>query len=169
VKDPATLFAAVRLLEPVLPIHFRHYGAALDERLGNEARALEAHDARYRYLAARPHPTVRKAIQRAHVLVHPSLSEGGANVIVEAVNSGTPVLASRVPGNVGMLGKRYSGYFEPGDAAGLATMIQRALHEPRLLQRLNAQCAERRALFRPQAEARAVNRLVARLLAKGGA
>jgi hypothetical protein len=41
--------------------------------------------------------TRRPAIQRAHVLVHPSALEGGAHVIMEAVRSGTPVLASRVP------------------------------------------------------------------------
>lgn len=169
VKDPATLFAAVRLLQPGLPIHFRHYGAALDEGLANEARALAAHEGRYRYLGARPHLTVRKAVQAAHLVVHPSRAEGGANVIVEAVNSGTPVLASRIPGNIGMLGKRYTGYFEAGDAAGLARMLQRALREPRLMQRMEAQCAGRRALFRPQAEARSLSGLVAALLARGAA
>jgi hypothetical protein len=33
-----------------------------------------------------------------------SLAEGGANVIGEAAVVGIPVLASRIPGNVGLLG-----------------------------------------------------------------
>ena len=168
VKDPATLFAAMRLLPPELQIHVRHFGAPLERSLGDEAFALQSHDRRYRYLGAQPHRRVRAAIQAAHLLVHPSLAEGGANVIVEAVTAGTPVLASRVPGNVGMLGKRYGGYFEPGDAAGLARMLQRALG-PGLLARLREQCAQRRPLFRPATEARAVRRLVTRMLVQGAA
>lgn len=169
VKDPATLFAAMRLLPPALPIYLRHFGAALDEGLGQDAAALQAQDARYRYHGAQPHARVRAAIQSAHLLVHPSLAEGGANVIVEAVTAATPVIASRVPGNVGMLGKRYSGYFEPGDARALARMLRRALEDPQRVAHLRAQCAERRPLFRPIAEERAVRRLVARLIAQGGA
>ena len=46
--------------------------------------------------------------------------EGGAHVILEAVQSGTAVLASRIDGNVGMLGPAHEGYFEVGDDAGLA-------------------------------------------------
>jgi glycosyltransferase involved in cell wall biosynthesis len=95
--------------------------------------------------------------------------EGGANVIAEAARIGTPVLASRVPGNVGMLGKRYAGYFEPGDARALARRLERALREPSWLARLRSQCAERRPLFRPATEMRAVRRLVAELLLQGGA
>ena len=45
----------------------------------------------------------RAAIGAAHVLIHPSVAEGGANVIVEAVTAGTAVIASRISGNVGML------------------------------------------------------------------
>ena len=164
VKDPATLFAAVRLLPPGLPIHVRHFGAPLETSLGHEAFALQAHDRRYTYLGAKPHGRVRAAIHAAHVLIHPSRAEGGANVIVEAVNSGTPVVASRIPGNIGMLGKRYSGYFDPGDAAALARMLQRALREPAFVARLREQCDSRRPLFRPATEARAVRGLVAALL-----
>ena len=169
VKDPRTLLAAVRLLPPGLPIRVRHFGAPLDLALGEAAFALQASDRRYRYHGARPHGVVRDAMRSAHVLVHPSLAEGGANVIAEAVMAGTPVIASRVPGNVGMLGRRYAGYFEPGDAKGLAALMQRALREPGYLARLREQCGRRRPLFAPAAEARAVRGLVAEMLAQGGA
>ena len=78
----------------------------------------------YRWLGALPHAQTRQRIQRAHVLVHTSALEGGAHVIMEAVRSGTPVLASRVPGNIGMLGADYAGYFPHGDAAALAGLLE---------------------------------------------
>jgi putative glycosyltransferase (TIGR04348 family) len=164
VKDPSTLYAAFRLLPPALPVSLKHYGAPLDQALGEEAFALQAHDRRYRYLGAQPHGRTRAAIHAAHVLVHPSRAEGGANVIVEAVTSGTPVIASRIPGNVGMLGARYAGYFEPGDAAGLAKRLQQTLRDPAYLDQLTLQCAERKPLFRPAAEARALRNLMVELV-----
>lgn len=168
VKDPGTLFAAFGHLPTELPIRVSHFGAALDPALGEAALDLQARDRRYRYRGARPHATVREAIRRAHLLVHPSLMEGGANVIVEAVTAGTPVVASRISGNVGMLGRGYRGYFEAGDASGLARLLRRVLEEPALLRRLREQCAVRRKLFVPAAEARAVRGLVRELLAQGG-
>ena len=75
------------------------------------------------------HETTRRRIQRAHVLVHTSRMEGGAHAILEAVCSGTPVLASRIDGNVGMLGADYAGYFPWGDAAALAGLLQRCRDE----------------------------------------
>lgn len=168
VKDPATLFAAVARLPAAAPIRVRHFGAALEPALGEAARALQARDSRYRYLGGRSHGVVRAALRDAHLLIHPSRMEGGANVIVEAVTAGTPVVASRISGNVGMLGRDYRGYFAPGDAAGLARLLVRALEQPAFLRRLQEQCARRRKLFAPAAEARAVRALVRELLAKGG-
>ena len=46
-------------------------------------------------------------------------------MIMEAVTAGTPVLASRIDGNIGMLGEDYEGYFPVGDAAALAALIGR--------------------------------------------
>ena len=165
VKDPLTLFAAMEALPKELPIRMQHFGNALEPELGEAARALAASDKRYRYRGARAHGTVRRAIRKAHLLVHPSVMEGGANVIVEAVTAGTAVVASLIPGNIGMLGRDYRGYFEPGDAPGLARLLERALDEPAFLRRLETQCARRRKLFAPTAEAREVRRLVRELLA----
>ena len=164
-KDPRTLFRAWSRIEPVKPIFMRHIGAPLDEALGREARQLARRDARYRFAGALPHGLVRAAIARAHVLVHPSIAEGGANVIVEAVTAGTPVIASRISGNVGMLGAEYPGYFDVGDASGLARRLVQALEERDYLRSLAAACRARRALFMPARERRAVRELVAGVLA----
>jgi len=159
-KDPATLFDALRMIPRELPIHVRHLGAPLDEALAHEARALAREDARYVYEGGVPHESARLALQGAHLLVHPSVIEGGANVIVEAVTAGTAVIASRISGNVGMLGALYPGLFEPRDASGLASQLVRAWKEPAWRDVLGEACARREPLFRPEAEQAAVEALV---------
>lgn len=166
-KDPRTVFAAMRELPPQLAITVRHIGDALDPALGREAKALARGDGRYRYSGGLPHGLARAAIKAAHVLVHPSIAEGGANVIAEAITAGTPVIASRISGNVGMLGRGYPGYFEPGDASGLARRLVQALQEPGFLRSLRVACAERKARFRPAEEARAIRGLAASLASRG--
>jgi glycosyltransferase involved in cell wall biosynthesis len=90
---------------------------------------------------------------------------------MEAVAGGTPVLASRIDGNVGMLGADYAGYFPWGDALALAAWLLRC-HDSSRTQRarltgwrdllaLQAQCARRAPLFSPDAERAALHRLVA--------
>ncbi len=166
-KDPLTLFRAMEKLPANLPIHVRHIGAALDSRLGDAARALELRDSRYRYEGALPRGLTRAAIAAAHVLIHPSVVEGGANVIVEAVTGGTAVIASRISGNVGMLGADYPGYFEPGDESGLAARLVQAVEEAKYRRALAKAAAARKPLFAPRLEARAVRRLVEFLIAPG--
>ena len=168
-KDPATLLAAIGHIPRDIPVTFRHIGAPLDAKLAAQARALQRRDPRYRYVGALGHGLTRCAIRAAHLLVHPSLMEGGANVIVEAVTAGTAVLASRVSGNVGMLGAGYEGYFAHDDAAGLADLLLRCRRGQQaptaaLLPHLGAQCALRAPLFAPEAERSALLRLVAELM-----
>jgi len=166
-KDPLTLMAAAQALTAHDGIHIDHIGAPLDAALGQAAQATAQACPHYRWLGAQPHETTRRRIQRAHVLVHTSRLEGGSHVIMEAVCSGTPVLASGIDGNVGMLGADYAGYFEPGNAAQLAHLLRQARatqhHGDGLLARLAAQCALRAPLFAPEAEQRALLNLVAAL------
>jgi putative glycosyltransferase (TIGR04348 family) len=163
-KDPATLFAAIRLLPEGMAISIRHIGAALDPALGREARALQAEDPRYRYAGALPRGLARAAMASAHVLIHPSIVEGGANVVVEAITGGTPVIASRISGNVGMLGPGYPGYFDARDESGLAARLVQMANDPESLRTLEAAAASRKPLFAPAAEARAIRRLAEILL-----
>lgn len=164
-KDPETFFAAIARLPGDAPLTFRHIGAPLDAALAAAARDLEARDPRYRYSGALPHGLTRAAIARAHLIVHPSRMEGGANVVVEAVTAGTPVLASRISGNVGMLGEEYPGYFPVGDAAALADRLLEASSNPAFLGALHGACSRRKRLFDPRVEKKAVNTLVAGMLA----
>jgi putative glycosyltransferase (TIGR04348 family) len=159
-KSPETGLAAARLLSHRPDILLDLVGAALDPTLGAQASALMSECPRYRWLGALPRAAARKRIQRAHVLVHPSRIEGGAHVVIEAVRSGTPVLASRIDGNVGLLGEDYDGYFPVGDAEALATALQRLRDEPAMLIRLQQQCNERAPLFNPAHESASLHALI---------
>ena len=163
-KSPRTYFEAARLLAPRPDILLDHVSAALDPMLGAEAAALMRTCPRYRWLGGVPHAAARRRIQAAHVLVHASRMEGGAHVVIEAVRSGTAVLASHIDGNVGLLGEDYAGYFPVGDAAALAAILQRVRDEPALLARLQFQCAARAALFDPAREAACLKSVVREIL-----
>ena len=102
------------------------------------------------------HGRALRWIASSHVLVVSSRMEGGANVIAEAARIGTPVLASRVQGNVGMLGPRYPGYFRLGDTRALARLLSRARGDPAFRARLRKELAARRRLFAPAEERRAL-------------
>jgi putative glycosyltransferase (TIGR04348 family) len=162
-KNPLTLMAAARQLPPGEGVLIDHIGAALDPALGQAAQATQAQCPHYRWLGSVPHAQTLQRIQRAHLLVHCSRMEGGAHVLMEAICSGTPVLASRIDGNVGLLGEDYAGYFEPGDAQALAHLLQACRspqNGPSLMAHLRHQCALRAPLFEPQAERAALHRWV---------
>ncbi len=163
-KDPATLFAAARLLAQRPDIRIDHIGAALDPRLAAEAEALTHAQPNYRWLGERAHAEVRARIARASVLVHASRLEGGAHVVIEALRAGTPVLASRVDGNLGLLGDDWPLYFEPGDATGLAAGLLRLREAPAILADLSALAQQRAVAFDPKLERAALHALVQRLL-----
>jgi putative glycosyltransferase (TIGR04348 family) len=151
-KSPQTYFRAARLLAHRSDILLDHIGAPLDPSLAQEAEALMREQPRYRWLGALPHEATRRRIQSAHVLVHASRMEGGAHVVIEAVTSGTPVLASRIDGNLGLLGENYGGCFDWDDAPALASLLQRCRDDNNLLASLEAQCRLRAALFNPALE-----------------
>lgn len=151
-KDPATYFAAARLLHDRRDIRLDHLGAALDPALAAGAQATMAACPRYRWLGMQTHAQTRRRLRAAHLLVHPSVMEGGAQVVIEAVTAGTPVLASRIDGNLGLLGDGYDGCFAPGDAAALAALLRRCRDEPAMLAHLQRQCAARAPLFTPERE-----------------
>ena len=164
-KDPLTPMRAVALLPDDSRVRLIQIGGALDKAYEQAALALETRawpgPRRYAWLGNLPHGQTRQHIGQARVLVISSVMEGGANVIIEAVASGVPVVASRIPGNIGMLGHDYEGYFPVGDAAQLARVLERASRDAGFLARLRQQCALRAPLFAPARERAEVSKLVA--------
>ncbi|MDO9466057.1 MAG: TIGR04348 family glycosyltransferase, partial [Thiobacillus sp.] len=87
--------------------------------------------------------------------------EGGANVICEALAADVPVLASHIPGNIGMLGEDYPGYFPVGDERQLARLMAQAESDPDFYARLRDHARRRRVLMRPEQEASRLRQAVA--------
>jgi len=161
VKDPLRAAEAARLLPAESRVRIEQVGRAYTPQWAERARAEMADNPRYVWRDDVPTAAVRRLLARSHAMVISSISEGGANVISEAAVAGVPVLASRMDGNVGLLGADYPGYFPVGDTAALARLLQRLEHEPRFVARLGKALSRRAPLFRPAREVTAWRRLLA--------
>jgi putative glycosyltransferase (TIGR04348 family) len=163
-KDPFTPITALRYLDPDSRIRLTHIGKTLDKQHDDEMKAVMRDEPRLRWLGGVAHTEARQRIKRAHLLVLASKMEGGANVIVEAITAGVPVIASRISGNRGMLGDDYAGYFPFGDAKACAKLMARAESDSSFYKQLARASAKRAQLFAPHREQAAIRALVGRVL-----
>ncbi len=160
-KDPFRAAIALAHL-PLRPdIEVVQVGASLSVEMGTAAKSFVARDARYQWVGSLPHAAALRRMAGSDLLVVSSVMEGGANVICEAARMGLPVLASRISGNVGMLGADYAGYFKLHDDRRLARLIARASSEPAFYAGLRRAVLARRDLFAPAAERAGLDALVA--------
>ena len=162
-KDPFRAVRAIALLPQRLDAEIVHLGEALTPNMRASAQRWIKREPRYRWLGSKPHGETMRWLARSHVLVVSSVMEGGANVICEAARIGVPVLASRVPGNIGMLGGDYAGYFRLHDDRTLARLLDRAARDPNYYRRLKKAVQARSRLFAPSAEGSAVRHLAREL------
>lgn len=125
VKDPFRTAYAARQLPASSLIKVTHVGAALSTRMREMAEAEMERNSRYRWLGEQTHGRTQRLIARASLLVLSSRMEGGASVIAEALVNGTPVIASDVSGNRGMLGDRYPALYPLADARALRQLLVR--------------------------------------------
>jgi putative glycosyltransferase (TIGR04348 family) len=160
-KDPLRAALAVRELPASSRLRVIQLGGVLDEAWARAARDEMADNPRYRWLGDQPRWRVRRWMARARLMVISSRMEGGANVVSEACVAGLPVLASAIPGNRGLLGEDYAGYFPVADTAALKTLLGRAEAEPAFVDRLRHQVLARAPLFRPEAEREGLARVIA--------
>lgn len=162
-KDPMTAVRALaRLPDPALRLV--HVGGTSEVRCGEAFARAAAADPRIERRGSLPHAAARRLIARGRVLLLPSVMEGGANVLIEALTSSVPVLASRIPGSIGLLGDDHPGFFEVGDDAALAALIVRCRDEPAFVDTLRARGAAIAPRFAPARERAAVRALVQALL-----
>jgi len=159
-KDPLRAAWAARGMPPDSRLRVLHAGGARDPEWAEAARREMARNPRYRWLGEVPAWRVRRLYERTHAMVISSLAEGGANVVSEAVAAGLPVVASRIPGNVGLLGSDHPGTFPPGDTDALRALLRRAEGEPEFLAELTRHGARRASLFAPERERAAWRRLL---------
>lgn len=165
-KDPLAFMQAAAHISHMDAERLRmtHVGGALDAELQEQALATQRLHPHYRWLGNLPHAETLERLAASDIMVIASRMEGGANVIIEAVNCGVPVLASDIAGNRGMLGDDYAGYFSVGDSIALAALINRASHHAVFRRTLQEQCARRRPLFQPEREQTTLLQVVKELL-----
>jgi putative glycosyltransferase (TIGR04348 family) len=168
VKDPLRAALAARLLPAASRIRIVQIGRAFSPNWAAAAAAEMAVNRRYLWRDEVPRAAVQKLLLRSHAMVLSSLSEGGANVISEAVMAGVPILASRVDGNVGLLGADYPGYFRVGDTEALARLLRRIETDRPFVSHLRRAVARLAPLFTPEREVAAWGLLLAELSAQHG-
>lgn len=80
-------------------------------------------------------------------------------MVSEAIACGTPILASEVPGNRGLLGD-YEGYFPVEDTGALRKKLERFGEDPAYRDQLRGTIESRRELVDPNRERRAWRELL---------
>ena len=160
-KDSLRSAYAVRGLSPPSRLRVVQLGGAHSDDWAQAAREEMAMNPHYRWLGDLPHWRVRQWMARARLMVISSRMEGGANVVSEACVAGLPVIASDIPGNRGLLGDDYAGYFPVADTRALRESLLRAEGDPAFVDTLRQQVRARAPLFHPDAERRALAAVIA--------
>ena len=162
-KDPFRAALAARKLPRESRVRVLQVGRALHPRMALWARDEARRNPRYQWLGEIPRWKALRVLARSRLMVISSRLEGGANVVGEAVVAGVPILASRIPGNVGLLGRNYPGYFELGQTRELTRLLLRAEIEPGFVERLQRHIRRKQPMFAPAREKRAWRSLLREL------
>lgn len=159
-KDSLRAAYAMRDLPAGSRLKVVQLGGAHTEDWAQAAREEMAANVRYQWLGDLPQWRVRQWMSRARLMVISSRMEGGANVVSEACVAGLPVIASDIPGNRGLLGGDYDGYYPLADTEALQQQLLRAERDPDWLAKLKQQVQKRAPLFTPEKERTALKRVL---------
>ncbi len=151
-KDPFRAEEAVTLLPETWPLRVTSLGKAHDDSWAVEAKAREEKNPRYQWLGEIPHDETARIMAGSQLMVMSSIMEGGANVVSEACRMGLPILASDIPGNIGLLGEAYAGYYPVRDTRALADLIRKCYEVPDFLHTLHEQVTALSERFLPKHE-----------------
>lgn len=155
VKDPFRAAMAARLLPDSSRIRVLQVGGAMTDGMAARARKEMKANKHYEWLGEQTRARARRILEKSSLCVISSRMEGGANVLSEAITASVPVLASRVDGNIGILGEDYPGYFDVGDTKGLVQLLTRVETSPEYLAGLRDRVKRLAFLFTPAREQKA--------------
>ena len=150
-KDPLRTATAVRNLPEVSRIRVVHIGRSLDQALELRASQETLRNPRYRWIGEQTQRKTRKILAESRLFVLTSRLEGSSNALSEALASSVPVIASRIPGLEGTLG-RYPGLFPPGDTGALSKLLFRAETDAEFYSGLQKACSRIKPLILPRRE-----------------
>ncbi len=154
-KDPMRIAYAVRSLPDSSRIQVKHLGGAYTAALKRKAENESKRNARYTWMKERPYREAQRLLARSRLTVLTSRVEGAPSVFSEAIVNDVPILASRIPASIGMLGCDYPGMFEVGDTAQLTDLLWRAENDPRFYHQLESACRKLKQRFSRAAERKA--------------
>jgi len=164
VKDPHLMHCAIQNIRQANLVA-ASIGNAYDVTDGQQALLNARQDARYHWHAGCDRATALAWMQASLATINSSISEGGANTVMEAIQLRVPVLATDIPGNRGFLGDDYDGYFETGRSDQLANLMRRCLEESDFVEHLKIQLNGQRPLFSIERESEQLSKLVSEKLA----
>lgn len=159
-KDPFCIARCLPLIPPDSKIRVLHLGIAMSKQMELDAKGHAKNLEHYQWLGGVSHEDALAALSRSSLMVISSRMEGGAHVVSEAIALGVPVIASDIPGNRGLLGEGYLGYFPVGDETALASLLYRAETVPDFYSALKQQIHTRRDLVNPDREMQAIQKLI---------
>ncbi len=159
-KDPFRAAAALAHLPDESRIRITHIGGAMSSEMAQQAKNWMTRDKRYHWLGEVTHGKALRLLARSRLMVISSRMEGGANVVSEALANNVPVIASRISGNIGLLGRDYAGYYALEDERTLARLLSRAETDVAFYRKLAAQCRARKPLVTHASERNALHRVL---------
>jgi putative glycosyltransferase (TIGR04348 family) len=159
-KDPLRAALAARRLPRASRIELTHIGLALDDGLAKRARSEAARNPRYHWLGQLSHRSTRRILAQSHLVCITSKMEGSSNVLSEALASGVPVIATKISGLIGTLGKNFPGYFPVGDTTKLRDLLLKTENDPTFYRKLKRHCARAAKWVRPKRELDSWRRLL---------
>ena len=162
-KDPFRTVRALAHLPKDMPIRVVHLGKAMSPEFKKEARMQMRAEPRYEWLGECDHATAMRWLSRSHAMVISSHMEGGAHVVSEAIAIGVPVIASKISGNIGLLGKGFPAFYPVGDSAALALLLARLSHDVRWREKLAAAVGSRQDLIEPARERRSLAKVLTKI------
>jgi len=165
IKDPLLTARAARLLPHNSRVAVHHAGRALDDKWQQAAEAEEVTNDRYIWHRELGAEDALALLATAHVLACTSLSEGGANVVTEAIALGIPVIGTRIGGNTGLLGSDHPGWFRVGHVQAVAELLVDLETHPEALAELGHRSLDRKPITDPSTERAALEQLIARVFA----
>ena len=160
-KDPLRAAMAVRDFPPNLSVHVTHAGGALSDSFLSRANREARQNENWNWLGSVTYSEVQKLMRSSDLLVNTSRAEGAPNVLFEAIGFRLPIIASKIDGHVGVLGKDYPGYFKVGDTAALRNLLARCATDAKFYQQLLNSIDALAKKYRPGSELKSLLETIA--------
>ena len=163
VKDPLVAPYACKHLPVSSKIKIVHIGYCLEKDLGDILIKENENNKRYNWMGGLNELETRKILSQSNVLLITSKNEGAGRVVGEAIELEIPIISTRNPGVLGVLGDDYKGYYPVSNSKVLSKILMRAEDDVDFLGSLNEQCQSKAHLFSPEVEKQSWSKLISEI------